>query len=155
MAEMKCQHTLETMPKDAYRNVDVLQMSSNLLCRLFGRNLPDGVPSPPWLEPVTLSGVQSRAYERSEKMLMGLLSEDRYTKERHPPTGQWTLSGRHVLIGVDTRSLRDLREDIPNWVIDDASSVSDQIVLDHKELEEFLKSPVSKPNRWFFRLGKR
>ena len=146
---------LETMPKDAYRNVDVLQMSSNLLCRLLERNLPDGVPSPPWLEPVTLSGVQSRAYERSEKVLMGLLSEDRYTKERHPPTGQWTLSGRHVLIGVDTRSLRDLREDIPNWVIDDAASVSDQIVLDHQELEEFLKSPVSKPTRWFFRLGKR
>ena len=146
---------LETMPEDAYRSVDVLQMSSNLLCRLFERNLPDGVPSPPWLEPVTLSGVQSRAYERSEKVLMGLLSEDRYTKERHPPTGQWTLSGTHVLIGVDTRSLRDLREDIPNWVIDDAASVSDQIVLDHQELEEFLKSPVSKPTRWFFRLGKR
>ena len=36
-------------------------------------------------------------------MLLGLLSDDRYTKERHPPTGQWTLPGRHVLIGVDTR----------------------------------------------------
>ena len=113
------------------------------------------MPSPAWLEPVTLIGVQSRAYERSEKVLLGLLSADRYTKERHPPTGQWTLSGRHVLIGVDTRSLRDLREDIPNWVIDDASSVSDQIVLDHRELEEFLNSPVRKPTRWPFGLGRR
>ena len=146
---------LETMPEDAYRSVDVLQVSSNLLCRLFERCLLEEEQLPEWLEPVTLSGVQSRAYERSEKVLLGLLSGDRYTKERHPPTGQWTLSGRHVLIGVDTRSLRDLREDIPNWVIDDAASVSDQIVLDHEELEEFLKSPVRKPNRWFFGLGRR
>jgi len=43
-----------------------------------------------------------------------LLRDDRYTKERPRPTDQWTLSGRHVLIGVDTRSLRDLREDAPN-----------------------------------------
>ena len=110
---------------------------------------------PVWLEPVTLSGAQSRAYERSEKVLLGLLSADRYTKERHPPTGQWTLSGKHVLIGVDTRSLRDLREDIPNWVIDDAASVSDQIVLDHRELEEFLKSPVRKPSWRLFAFGRR
>ena len=146
---------LETMPEETYRVVDVLQVSSNLLCRLFERSLPESERLPVWLEPVTLSGVQSRAYERSEKVLLGLLSSDRYTKERHPPTGQWTLSGRHVLIGVDTRSLRDLREDIPNWVIDDAASVSDQIVLDHRELEEFLKSPVRKPNRWFFGLDRR
>ena len=104
---------------------------------------------------MTLSGVQSRAYERSEKVLLGLLSADRYTKVRHPPTGQWTLSGRQVLIGVDTRSLRDMREDIPNWVIDDAASVSDQIVLDHGELEEFLRTPVRKPTRWPFGLGRR
>ena len=146
---------LETMPEETYRSVDVLQVSSNLLCRLFERSLQEGTPAPVWLEPVTLSGVQSRAYERSEKVLLGLLSADRYTKERHPPTGQWTLSGRHVLIGVDTRSLRDLREDIPNWVIDDAASVSDQIVLDHDELEEFLKSPVRKPSRWLLGLGRR
>ena len=57
-------------------------------------------------------------------MLLGLLSDNRYTKEGHPPTGQWTLPGRHVLICVDTRSLRDLREDVPNEVIDDATSVS-------------------------------
>ena len=146
---------LETMPEDTYRSMDVLQVSSNLLCRLFERCLLGEEQLPEWLEPVTLSGVQSRAYERSEKVLLGLLSGDRYTKERHPPTGQWTLSGRHVLIGVDTRSLRDLREDIPNWVIDDAASVSDQIVLDHEELEQFLRSPVSRPNRWLFGLGRR
>ena len=146
---------LETMPEETYRSVDVLQVSSNLLCRLFERSLPEGERRPVWLESVTLSGVQSRAYERSKKVLMGLLSADRYTKERHPPTGHWTLSGRHALIGVDTRSLRDLREDIPNWVINDAASVSDQIVLDHGELEEFLKSPVRKPSRWPFGLGTR
>ena len=146
---------LETMPEESYRSVDVLQISSNLLCRLFERSLPEGESTPVWLEPVTLSGVQSRAYERSEKVLTGLLSADRYTKERHPPTGQWTLSGSHVLIGIDTRSLRDLREDIPNWVIDDAASVSDQIVLDHGELEEFLRGPIRKPTRWPFGLGRR
>ena len=146
---------LETMPEESYRSVDVLEISSNLLCRLFERSLPEGKSAPVWLEPVTLNGVQSRAYERSEKVLTGLLSADRYTKERHPPTGQWTLSGSHVLIGIDTRSLRDLREDIPNWVIDDAASVSDQIVLDHGELEEFLRAPVRKPTRWLFGLGRR
>ncbi len=140
--------TLETMPEEAFRNIDILQFSSNLLCRMFERNMGNGEAKPDWLEPITLGGVQSRAYERSEKVLNGLLSTDRYTKERHPPTGQWTLSGRHVLIGVDIRALRDLREDIPSWIIDDAASVSDQIVLDHGELEEFLDSPVRKPRRW-------
>ena len=106
--------TLEGMPEDAYRSVNVLQISSNLLYRMHERNLPDGGFMPVWLEPAILSGVQSSVYERSKEVLNGLLSADRYTKERHPPIGQWTLSGLHVLIGVDTRAPRDLREDMPN-----------------------------------------
>ena len=139
---------LETMPENSFKDVDVLEMSSKLLCRMFERNLLAGEPSPEWLAPVTMSGIKSRAYERSEQVLKGLLSMDRYTKQRHPSIGQWTISGKNVLIGVDARSLRELREDIPNWVMDDAASVSDQIVLDRAELEEFLQSRLRKPLRW-------
>ena len=53
---------LETMPEESYRSVDVLHISSTLLCRLFERSLPEGELAPVWLEPVTLSGVPIRPH---------------------------------------------------------------------------------------------
>ena len=99
---------------------------------------------------MTLGNYQSRAYERSERILRGLLSRDRYTRDSHPSVGQWTLSGNNVLIGVDARSLREMRDEVPNWIMDDAASVSDQIVLDRRLTEDFIGESINRPRLSLF-----
>ena len=79
-----------------------------------------------------------------ERILRGLLSRDRYTRDSHPSVGQWTLSGDNLLIGVDARSLREMRDEVPNWIMDDAASVSDQIVLDRRLTEDFIGESISR-----------
>ena len=132
-------------------DMDVLKLSSSLLCELFAENVPDGHLLPEWCAPMTIGNYQSRAYERSERILRGLLSRDRYTRDSHPSVGQWTVSGDNLLIGVDTRSLREMRDEVPNWIMDDAASVSDQIVLDRKLTEDFIGESISR--RRFSLLG--
>ena len=132
-------------------DVDVLKLSSSLLCDLFAENVPEGHLLPEWCAPMTLGNYQSRAYERSERILRGLLSRDRYTRDSHPSVGQWTASGGNLLIGVDTRSLREMRDEVPNWIMDDAASVSDQIVLDRKLTEDFIGESINR--RRFSLLG--
>ena len=135
---------LEAEPESGIGDVDVLNLSSSLLCRLFAENSPEGQPLPEWCAPMTLGNYQSRAYERSERILKGLLSRDRYTKDSHPSIGQWTISGDNLLIGVDARSLREMRDEVPNWIMDDAASVSDQIVLDRKLTEDFIGESINR-----------
>lgn len=131
--------------------MDVLKLSSSLLCELFAENVPEGQALPEWCAAMTLGNYQSRAYERSERILRGLLSRDRYTRDSHPSVGQWTASGGNLLIGVDTRSLREMRDEVPNWIMDDAASVSDQIVLNRKLTEDFIGESINR--RRFSLLG--
>ena len=135
---------LEAEPESGTGDVDVLNLSSSLLCRLFAENAPEGQPLSEWCVPMTLGNYQSRAYERSERILKGLLSRDRYTKYSHPSIGQWTVSGDNLLIGVDARSLREMRDEVPNWIMDDAASVSDQIVLDRRLTEDFIGESINR-----------
>ena len=135
---------LEAQTGSGTSDMDVLKLSSSLLCNLFAENAPVGQTVPEWCAPMTLGNYQSRAYERSERILRGLLSRDRYTRDSHPSVGQWTLSGDNLLIGVDARSLREMRDEVPNWIMDDAASVSDQIVLDRRLTEDFIGESISR-----------
>ncbi len=135
---------IEAEPGSGEGDMDVLNLSSSLLCRLFAENTPEGQTLPEWCAPMTLGNYQSRAYERSERILKGLLSRDRYTRDSHPSVGQWTVSGDNLLIGVDARSLREMRDEVPNWIMDDAASVSDQIVLDRKLTEDFIGESINR-----------
>ena len=132
-------------------DMDVLKLSSSLLCELSAEKFPDGQALPEWCAPMTLGKYQSRAYERSETVLRGLLSLDRYTRDSHPSVGQWTESGDNLLIAVDTRSLREMRDEVPNWIMDDAASVSDQLILDRKLTEDFVGESINQ--RGFSLLG--
>ena len=128
--------------------VDALELSSSILCRLFRENLPPGAEMPAWCSPMTLSEYQERAFERPRLILTNLLHTDKYSAERKPPSGSWTLTGDTVIIAADIMASGRMKSDIPDWILDDTASVADQIVLKRDRLESFLNQRVKRPNRW-------
>ncbi len=46
-----------------------------------------------------------------------------------------------------------MKSDIPDWILDDTASVSDQIVLKRDRLETFLERRVRRPRRWLGLFG--
>ena len=128
--------------------VDALELSSSVLCRIIETNLPPGEKMPDWCSPMTLSEYQSRAFERSRLVLDNLLHPDKYSRERKPTAGSWTISGDAVIIAGDIMASNRIKSDIPDWILDDTASVSDQIVLKRDPLEAFLGKRVRPPRRW-------
>ena len=84
----------------ALADADVLELSSTVLCDVFREHLPEGVDMPDWCSPMTLEEYQQRAWDRPRQVLQNLLSRDRYTKDRKPPEGAWTVSGNMVVVGT-------------------------------------------------------
>lgn len=128
--------------------VDALELASSVLCRVFQENLPPGVEMPSWCSPMTLSEYQERAFERPRLILESMLHADKYSGERKPPSGSWTLTGDTVTIAADIMASSRMKSDIPDWILDDTASVSDQIVLKRDRLESFLNRRVKRPSRW-------
>ena len=135
-------------------DVDAIELSSTVLCRIFKRNLPRGTELPAWCEPMTLSEYQSRAFERPRSILNNLLHPDRFSRERKPPAGSWTTSGDTVIIAAEIMASSRMKGDIPDWILDDTASVSDQIVLRRDRLEAFLEKPIRGPSLFRRLLGK-
>ncbi len=129
-------------------DVDALELSSEVLCRIFRENLPPGVEMPAWCSPMTLSEYQERAFERPRLILGNLLHADKYSGERKPPSGSWTLAGDTVIIAADIMASSRMKSDIPDWILDDTASVADQIVLKRDRLESFLNRRVRRSSRW-------
>ena len=130
-------------------DVDALELSSTVLCRIFREHLPSGVELPDWCKPMTLSEYQSRAFERPRLILANLLHPDKYSRERKPAAGSWTISGDTVIIAAEIMASSRMKSDIPDWILDDTASVSDQIVLKRDHLEAFLERRVRRTS--FFR----
>ena len=139
---------LAAISQSDYRDLDVLHLSSSALRRIFMDNLPDGAELPHWCAPVTLEDYQSRAFERPRLVLDNLLHPDKYSKERRPPVGSWSISGDLVLVAVEPITASRTRNDIPDWILEDTASVSDQIAMKSRLLEDFLGRPVRRPRRW-------
>ena len=130
-----------------YDELDVLELSSKTLCRIFQQTRPAGVKLPPWCEPMTLEEYQNLAFERPKRVLENLLHLDKYTRERRPPMGSWTISGDLAVIAIEPMTSRQTKADIPDWILDDTASVSDQIVLKLDILEQFLARRI-RPQRF-------
>ena len=128
--------------------VDALELSSSVLCRIIEANLPPGAIMPSWCSPMTLSEYQERAFERPRLVLDNLLHPDKYSSERKPTAGSWTISGNAVIIAGDIMASSRIKSDIPDWILDDTASVSDQIALKRDPLEAFLGKRVRPPRRW-------
>ena len=126
---------------------DVLELSSTVLCGVFGDHLPSGAKIPDWCRPMTLEEYQQRAWDRPRQVLENLLGRDRYTRERKPPEGAWTVSGNLVLVGTVQMGASRMRSEIPDWILDDAASVAGQVCLKLAEVEEFLGRKLRR-RRW-------
>ena len=142
-------HAMKSITSAEYQDVDVLYRSSSVLCRLFEENLPPGSKLPDWCTPMTLDEYQNRAFERPRLVLKNLLHRDKYTKDRRPPIGSWTISGDLVIVGVQPMASSQIKNDIPDWILEDTASVNDQIAMNRYELEKFLDRPVKSPRRFF------
>ena len=119
-------------------DTDVLDLSSTVLSDVFRERLPEGTNMPDWCSPMTLVEYQNRAWERPRRVIENLLSRDRYTKDRKPPEGAWTISSDMVLVGTGQMGAARTRNEIPDWILDDTASVASQIGLKRNEVEEFL-----------------
>ncbi len=142
-------HAMKSITSAEYQDVDVLYRSSSVLCRLFEENLSPGSKLPDWCTPMTLDEYQNRAFERPRLVLKNLLHRDKYTKDRRPPIGSWTISGDLVIVGVQPMASSQIKNDIPDWILEDTASVNDQIAMNRYELEKFLDRPVKSPRRFF------
>ena len=142
-------HAMKSITSAEYQDVDVLYRSSSVLCRLFEENLPPGSKLPDWCKTMTLDEYQNRAFERPRLVLRNLLHRDKYTKDRRPPIGSWTISGDLVIVGVQPMASSQIKNDIPDWILEDTASVNDQIAMNRYELEKFLDRPVKSPRRFF------
>ncbi len=132
-------------------DIDALELSSTVLCSIIEANLPTSANMPNWCSPMTLSEYQGRAFERPRLVLNSLLHPDKFTSERKPAVGSWTLSGDTVIVAVDVMGASRTRSDIPDWILDDTASVSDhQIALKRDLLEDFLERRVRPPRRFLF-----
>ena len=119
-------------------DADVLELSSTLLCDIFREHLPEAEDMPDWCSPMTLEEYQRRAWDRPRQVLENLLSRDKFTKDRKPPDGTWTISGDLILVGTGQMGTNRTRNEIPDWILDDTASVASQVGLKLNEVEEFL-----------------
>ena len=138
---------LKERGNQALADVDVLELSSIVLCDIFREHLPAGSAMPHWCQPMTLEEYQGRAWDRPRQVLENLLSHDKYTKDRKPPDGTWTVSGNMVLIGTGQMGAARTRNEIPDWILDDTASVANHIGLKRSEVEDFLGRKL-RSRRW-------
>ncbi len=140
---------LDRLAPADYDGLDFLELSSDILCGIFRENLPTGEVLPPWCEPMTLEQYQNRAFERPKLVMENLLHLDKYTRDRRPQVGCWTIAGAQVVVGIEAITSRQTKADIPDWILDDTASVSDQIVLKRDVLEQFLGRDIRAPRLWW------
>jgi len=139
---------LKVATRSGEDETDVLQLSSTVLCEIFSENLPSGTSLPDWCAPMTLAEYQTRAFERPKMVLGTILHPDKYTGDRRPEVGSWTISGDLVLVSVDSIASRRTRDEIPDWILDDTSTVAGQIGMRRESLEDFLGYNLSHTVGW-------
>ena len=119
-------------------DADMLELSSGILRDLIDEAKPDGALLPQWCQQTSLIEYQQRAFERPKLLLENLVSKERFSKRRNPPESCWALRENQVVVNAGIQELRSLRTDIPDWILEDTSSVAGLLTLKRKELEDFL-----------------
>ena len=141
---------LDAMDDDAKQSVDVLELSSAVLCELIEEFKPTDSRLPPWCKSISLDDYQTRAWERPKMIMRNMLNRDNYTTDRRPSAGRWTLSGDLLIYGVPIMGSRQIRDDIPAWILEETATVTGQLALKSAAVEAF-GVPVWRPRKnWQF-----
>ena len=141
---------LNAMDDDAKQSVDVLELSSAALCDLIDEFKPTDSRLPTWCRSISLDDYQTRAWERPKMIMRNMLSRDNYTNDRRPSAGRWTLSGDLLIYGVPVMGSRQIRDDIPAWILEETATVTGQLALKSEAVEAF-GVPVWRPRKsWQF-----
>ena len=56
---------LDTIKESEQEGLDILELSSVVLCQIIERNLPDNLKLPEWCSPMTLDEYQNRAFRQT------------------------------------------------------------------------------------------
>ena len=126
--------------------VDYLWESTNLIRTMLQDNLMEGEDLPVWAEATTASDFNGRAWELKHKQMASRLTRNRFTPHFPPASGFWTVTGEHILIGVESVKsvLRD-KEVQDHWVDREANYGSGNVLyLYRSEIEESIRR--SDPN---------
>ena len=93
---------------------------------------------------------------RGFSSLRALTYKERFSKRRNPPESCWSLRENQVVVNAGNQELRSLRTDIPDWILDDTSSVAGLLTLKRRELEDFLGYSLKPKNplQRIFALGR-
>lgn len=128
---------LDGLDDDAKQGIDVLELSSSVLCELIAEFKPTELPLPAWCKFISLDDYQTRAWERPKMIMRNMLNRDNYTSDRRPQAGRWTLSGDLIIYGVPVMGSRQIRDDIPAWILEETATVTGQLALKLEEVENF------------------
>ena len=141
---------LNAMDDDAKQGVDVLELSSSVLCELMEEFKSGDSPMPNWCKSISLDDYQTRAWERPKMIMRNMLHRDNYTSDRRPSEGRWTWSGDLIIYGVPVMGSRQIRDDIPAWILEETATVTGQVALKAEAVEAF-GIPVWRPRKpWQF-----
>lgn len=118
---------------------DMLICSSNIITSLFAEAISS--PLPAWCSVLSMrQDYQGRKYEK-------IRTELRKMYETQPSS--WQIRRDEVVLSVPLMDVAGLRKDIPDSLLKEGSR-GGQIILDRKELEDFLH--ISLRKRWWQRL---
>ena len=70
-------------------------------------------------------------------IMRNMLHRDNYTTDRRPSAGRWTLSGDLIIYGVPVMGSRQIRDDIPAWILEEPATVTGQLALKSEAVEAF------------------
>ena len=140
--------TMDSVIQSENDDVDMLELSSSILCDIFSDNLPVGMDLPEWCKVMTLEEYQRSAFDRPRQRLTQLIHKDKYSSERKLPEGCWTITGDNIFVSVPIMQSSRVLIDIPDWIVNDTASIAGQIVLQKGLTEDFLGEPVKRPFRW-------
>lgn len=117
---------------------DILKFSSEILTTIFRETTSE--PLPDWCNVVSIRDYQGRKYEKIQSELLKLY-------ETSPRL--WEVRRHEVILRITQNESFGLRREIPDWLLKEGSK-GGNIVLDRKQLEDFLSISFRRGWRRFF-----
>ena len=69
--------------------------------------------------------------------MQNMFHHDNYTSERGPGEGRWTISGDLILYGLAFMGSKQIKDDIPGWIMEETATVPGQLALKFEAVESF------------------